>query len=68
MMFVGYTLLEAAQVRKKNRNFVATKNMMIFVISLIVFFIVGYAFAFGESSGGVIGAQSNYVGVYRANN
>lgn len=42
--------------------------MMVFIISLIVFFVVGYAFAFGGSSAGVIGAQTNYVGVFSSNN
>ena len=56
LMTVGYTLIESAQVRKKNRNFVATKNMMIFIVTLVVFFVVGYPFAFGNSSVGIIGA------------
>lgn len=67
LMTVGFTLIESAQVRKKNRTFVATKNMMIFVLSLICFFVIGYAFAFGDSTVGIIGAQYNYVGVYSAN-
>ena len=54
-------------MRKKSRNFVVTKNMLIFVISLICFFIIGYAFAFGDSSVGILGAQSEYVGVFSAN-
>ena len=66
MMYVGYTFLEIAQVSPKNRNFVAKKNMMMVSISFIVFFIIGYAFAFGYSSAGIIGAQTNYVGVFAA--
>jgi len=56
MMIVGYTLIETAQVRKKNRKYVLYKNIMVILISLVVFFVVGYAFAFGDSSGGIIGA------------
>lgn len=56
LMTVGYTLIEAAQVRKKNRSYVVTKNMLVFVVSLICFFIVGYAFAFGDSTSGILGA------------
>lgn len=41
--------------------------MMVFVISLICFFVIGYAFAFGSTSSGNIGAQSEYVGVFSAN-
>jgi ammonia channel protein AmtB len=40
---------------------------MIVLVSLLTFFILGYAFAFGDSSGGVIGAQSDYVGVFSTN-
>ena len=38
------------------------------MISLFIYFVLGYAFAFGESSAGVIGAQSNYATVFRSNN
>ncbi len=55
-MTIGYTMIEAAQVTKKSRNFVVTKNMLIFVVTLIIFFLVGYAFAFGGTSVGIIGA------------
>jgi len=66
-MIFGYTLLETAQVRKKNRKHVVTKNIMVILVSLFTFFVLGYAFAFGNSSGGVIGAQSEYVGVFSDN-
>lgn len=49
-------MIESAQVRKKNREFVAIKNMLIFLVGLITFFVIGYAFAFGDSSVGIIGA------------
>ncbi len=67
MMTVGYTLLESAQVRTKNRSYVATKNMLVLLVSLVSFFVLGYAFAFGDSSYGIFGAQSEYVGVYSPN-
>jgi hypothetical protein len=38
--------------------------MMIVAVAFLVFFIVGYAFAFGGYSAGVIGAHTNYVGVF----
>jgi ammonium transporter, Amt family len=66
-MTIGFSLIESAQVRKKNRGFVATKNMMVFVFTLIAFFVIGYAFAFGHSSVGIVGAQSEYVGVFSPN-
>lgn len=56
MMNIGLTLIEQAQVRKKNREFVAIKNMLIFVTSMITFFVVGYGLAFGGTTVGIIGA------------
>lgn len=67
IMIVGYTLLESAQVRKKNRRHVVAKNLMVVLASLLTFFVLGYALAFGNSSGGVIGGQYDYVGVFAAN-
>jgi ammonium transporter, Amt family len=68
MIVIGLTMIEVAQVRPKNRQFVVTKNMMIMTLSLVVFFVIGYAFAFGKTASGVVGAQSNYVGVFTADN
>jgi ammonium transporter, Amt family len=67
LMTVGLTMIEQAQVRKKNRDFVVIKNMLIFVISMIVFFVIGYALAFGGSTVGIVGAQSEWVGVFTPN-
>jgi len=41
--------------------------MMVILVTLFTYFILGYAFAFGDSSGGVLGAQSEYVGVFSNN-
>jgi len=41
--------------------------MLIYVVTLICFFIIGYAFAFGDSNAGIIGASSEYVGVFTPN-
>jgi ammonium transporter, Amt family len=67
LMVVGLTLIEQAQVRKKNRDFVVIKNFLAFVISMITFFVVGYALAFGDSTVGIVGAQSEWVGVFTPN-
>ncbi len=67
LMTVGLTMIEQAQVRKKNREFVVIKNMLIFVISMISFFVIGYAMAFGGSTVGIVGAQSEWVGVFTPN-
>ena len=54
-------------MRKKSRDFVVIKNMIIFMTSMIVFFVIGYAIAFGGSTVGIIGAQSEWVGVFTPN-
>ena len=41
--------------------------MIIFMTSMIVFFVIGYAMAFGGSTVGIIGAQSEWVGVFTPN-
>lgn len=56
LMFIGLTLVEMAQVRSKNRNFVIQKNVILMFLSMLIFFVLGYSFAYGESSAGVIGA------------
>mmetsp|Transcript_7103 Transcript_7103/g.6214 ORF Transcript_7103/g.6214 Transcript_7103/m.6214 type:complete len:204 (+) Transcript_7103:14-625(+) len=66
MAYVGFTFLETAQLKAKNRDFVAKKNMMIACVSFLTFFFVGYAFSFGKSTGGIIGGQTNYAGVFEA--
>jgi Amt family ammonium transporter len=67
-MQIGLTMIEAAQVRAKNRNSMLTKNVLNIMISILVFFLIGYAFAFGGSSlNGILGARSEYAGVFSAN-
>jgi ammonia channel protein AmtB len=41
--------------------------MLIFVISMISFFLMGYAMAFGGSTVGILGAQSEWLGVFTPN-
>lgn len=44
---VGFVLLELAQTQKKNRDFIVVKNLMVFLLSLLTWFCVGFAIAFG---------------------
>jgi|LauGreDrversion4_2_1035121.scaffolds.fasta_scaffold261634_1 Amt family ammonium transporter len=67
LMTIGYTILEQAQIRRKNRRHIVVKNLMIILLSLLSFFILGYAISFGNSSAGIIGGQTNYMGVFSAN-
>jgi len=67
LMTVGYTLLEQAQIRGKNRRHIVVKNLMIVLLSLLSFFVLGYAFAFGDSTAGIVGGQSDYFGIFKSN-
>jgi len=46
---------------------VVIKNMLIFVLTMITFFVLGYAIAFGGTTVGIVGAQSEWVGVFTPN-
>ena len=67
LLGLGLTLIERAQVRPKNREHVVVKNMFIFVTTLITFFVAGYAMAFGGTTVGIVGAQTEWVGVFTPN-
>lgn len=54
-MQAGFSMLEAGSVRTKNTGNVLFKNVVDSTISAICFWILGYAFAYGRSSGKFIG-------------
>jgi ammonium transporter len=56
LMQAGFTCLEAGFTRAKNNINVAVKNMADFVVTLLVFWLVGYSMMFGAGQLGVVGA------------
>ncbi|MGE0585769.1 MAG: ammonium transporter [Flavobacteriaceae bacterium] len=58
MMQVGFLLLEAGMVRSKNAINVAQKNLLDFVVSVVIFGAVGFMIAFGVSGGMPVGSDS----------
>lgn len=46
---IGFTALELAQTFKKNRDFIVMKNLVVLVITILTWFIGGYAVAFGTN-------------------
>nr|WP_238613432.1 ammonium transporter [Candidatus Oscillochloris fontis] len=54
-MQAGFALIEAGMTRSKSTVNILMKNLMDFAIASIVFWMVGWAFAYGTSAGGFIG-------------
>ena len=46
---VGYLLLEYGSTRRKNSETVLIKSMVIFAVSILSVYTLGYGFAYGES-------------------
>jgi Amt family ammonium transporter len=55
LMQAGFTAVETGMIRAKNSINVAIKNAVDLMFAIVIFFLIGYAFMFGESAGGVIG-------------
>ncbi len=56
-MQAGFLMLETGMVRARNTINVAVKNIFDYVVGFVVFFGAGYAFMFGDSVSGFIGAS-----------
>jgi Amt family ammonium transporter len=54
-MQAGFCMLEAGTVRSKNTINILFKNLVDGALSAVAFWLVGYAFAFGNSQGGFVG-------------
>jgi len=59
-MTTGFTMLETGLVRKKNVSMQALKNIAIYSIAGIVFWLVGYNVMYGGQPGGFIGTFLPY--------
>ena len=57
-MQVGFLLLEGGSVRSKNSINVAQKNLVDLVVSIAIFYVLGFGIMFGPSIGGWIGSPS----------
>jgi ammonium transporter, Amt family len=56
-MQAGFAFLEAGLTRMKNVGHIAAKNVLIFAIASIVYFLVGYGLAFGDGGNGLVGGS-----------
>jgi Amt family ammonium transporter len=59
-MQAGFAFLEAGLTRMKNVGHIAAKNILIFAIASIVYFLVGYGMAFGDGGNGFIGGSGYF--------
>ena len=56
-MQAGFAFLEAGLTRMKNVGHVAAKNVLIFAVASIVYYLVGYGMAFGDGGNGYVGGS-----------
>ena len=56
-MQAGFAFVEAGLTRMKNAGHIAGKNVLIFGVCAIVYWMVGFGMAFGDSGGGFIGTS-----------
>jgi len=54
-MHAGFTMVEIGFTRAKNAVNIIMKNIITIAVGAVTFFIVGFAFMFGDSLGGVVG-------------
>jgi ammonium transporter, Amt family len=56
-MQAGFAFLEAGLTRMKNVGHVAAKNVLIFALASIVYYLVGFGMAFGDGGNGFVGGS-----------
>ena len=56
-MQAGFAFLEAGLTRMKNVGHIAAKNVLIFAIASVVYYIVGFGMAFGDGGDGFVGGS-----------
>ncbi len=56
-MQAGFAFLEAGLTRMKNVGHIAAKNVLIFAICSIVYYLVGFGLAFGDGGGALVGGS-----------
>jgi len=61
LMQAGFLCLETGLTRSKNNINVAVKNMVDFVLAIILFWAFGYGLMFGASKSGLVGASDWFV-------
>src|SRR3954467_13674287 len=63
-MPAGFAFLEAGLTRMKNVGHIAAKNVLIFAIASIVYYLVGFGIAFGDGGNGLVGGSGFFPNVH----
>ena len=56
-MQAGFAFLEAGLTRMKNVGHIAAKNVLIFSLASVVYYLVGFGIAFGDGGNGLVGGS-----------
>src|SRR3990170_3667794 len=56
-MQAGFAFLEAGLTRMKNVGHIAAKNVLIFALASVVYYVVGFGLAFGDGGNGLVGGS-----------
>ena len=60
LMAAGFSMLEAGMVRTKNTTAILTKNICLYSLSCLAFFVVGYQLMYGSISDGDHSGMSDF--------
>ncbi len=55
-MCAGFTMLESGSVRTKNASMICLKNIGLYSIAGLAYFVIGYNLMYGDTIGGIIGS------------
>ena len=56
-MQAGFAFLEAGLTRMKNVGHIAAKNVLLFALASVVYYLVGFGLAFGDGGNGLVGGS-----------
>jgi ammonium transporter, Amt family len=56
-MQAGFAFLEAGLTRMKNVGHIAAKNVLIFALASVIYYLVGFGIAFGDGGNGLVGGS-----------
>ncbi|MFA9429359.1 ammonium transporter [Egicoccus sp. AB-alg2] len=57
LMHAGFSMLEAGMTRQKNAANIIGKNLLTIALGTVTYYVVGWAFMYGDSAGGFIGTS-----------